>query len=102
MIYQGTKPLCQCINKYRYKIYFPISDDFCIKFDYFALKISNLKRIQHENVAYMFYQSMNYSFAKFYDIPSSNVDTTYIFHFLAIFSQKFFKKKDAFLKLEFL
>ena len=39
---------------------------------------------------------MNYSFAKFYDIPSSNVDTTYIFHFLAIFSQNFFKKKMHF------
>ena len=45
---------------------------------------------------------MNYSFAKLYDIPSSNVDATYIFHFLAIFSQNFFKEKDAFLKLEFL
>ena len=45
---------------------------------------------------------MNYSFAKFYDILSSNVDTTYIFHFLAIFFAEFFKEKGAFLKLEFL
>ena len=45
---------------------------------------------------------MNYSFAKFYDILSSNVDTTYIFHFLAIFSQKFLRKKMHFLKLAFL
>ena len=45
---------------------------------------------------------MNYSFAKLYDIPSSNVDATYIFHFLAIFSKNFFKEKDAFLKLKFL
>ena len=39
---------------------------------------------------------MNYSFAKLYDIPSSNVDATYIFHFLAIFSQNFLKKKMLF------
>ena len=45
---------------------------------------------------------MNDSFAKLYDIPSSNVDATYIFHFLAIFFTEFFKEKDAFLKLEFL
>ena len=47
---------------------------------------------------------MNCSFAKFYDILYSNVDATYmyIFHFLAIFSHKIFKEKDAFLKLEFL
>ena len=45
---------------------------------------------------------MNYSFAKFYDILSSNVDTTYVFHFLAIFFTEIFKEKDAFLKLEFL
>ena len=66
------------------------------KFDYFAPKISNLKRIQHENIANIFYSSMNYYFAKFYDILSSNVDTTYIFHFLAIFSQKFLRKKMHF------
>ena len=45
---------------------------------------------------------MNYTFAKFCDIIFSNVDTTYIFHFLAIFSKNFFKEKDAFLKLKFL
>ena len=45
---------------------------------------------------------MNYSFAKFYDILSLNVDTTYIFHFLAIFFIEIFKEKDAFLKLKFL
>ena len=39
---------------------------------------------------------MNYSFAKSYDILSSNVDTTYIFHFVAIFSQKFLRKKMHF------
>ena len=39
---------------------------------------------------------MNYSFAKFYDILSSNMDTTYIFRFLAIFSQKFLRKKMHF------
>ena len=45
---------------------------------------------------------MTYSFAKFYDILSLNVDTTYIFHFLAIFFTEIFKEKDACLKLEFL
>ena len=44
---------------------------------------------------------MNYSFAK-YDISSSNMDTTYLFHFFVIFFTEIFKEKDAFLKLKFL
>ena len=45
---------------------------------------------------------MKYYFAKFYDILYSNLDTTYIFHFLAIFFTEILKEKDAFLKLNFL
>ena len=35
-------------------------------------------------------------YCQIYDIQSSNVDTTYIFHFLAIFFTEIFKEKDAF------
>ena len=45
---------------------------------------------------------MNYSFAKFYDILFSNVDTTYIFYFIVMFFIEIFKEKVAFLKLKFL
>ena len=45
---------------------------------------------------------MKYSFAKFYDILYSNVDTTYIFHFSWDFFTEILKEKDAFLKLKFL
>ena len=85
MMYQGTNLCANASTNIDTNYIFPISNDFCVKFDYFAQKISNLKHIQHENIAYIFYSSMNYSFAKFYDILSSNVDTSYIFHFLAIF-----------------
>ena len=96
MIYQGTNLCANASTNIDTKYIFPISDDFSIKFYYFALKISNLKRIQHENIAYIFYQSMIYYFAKFYDIPSSNVDTTYFCHFLVIFFTEFLKKKMHF------
>ena len=46
---------------------------------------------------------MNYSFAIFYDILSSNGDRYYIyFPFSCDFFIEIVKEKDAFLKLEFL
>ena len=69
---------------------------FLHKFWLFCPKIAKSCPLQLGIIANIILYVMSYSFAKFYDILSSNVDTTYIFHFLAIFSQTFWKKKMHF------
>ena len=75
------------LNSCGYDKYFPISCDFYIKFDYFALKCLILGYIMPGIVAYILYNVMDYPCANFYTILSSNLHTTDIFQFLAIFAQ---------------
>ena len=46
--------------------------------------------IHFRMIAHVFIQDMNYQCAKFYTNISTNMDTTNIFPFLAIFSVEFF------------
>ena len=46
--------------------------------------------IHFSMIAHVFIQDMNYKYAKFYTNISTNMDTTNIFPFLAIFSINFY------------
>ena len=65
-------------------------EHFSTKFEYFTPKWLIYGLIQLGNIAYIFTYYMNYKFAKFYANISTNVDTTNIFQFLAIFSHIFY------------
>ena len=56
------------------------------EFEYFTPKWLIFWLTQLRSIAYIFIQYMNYHWAKFYTNISTNMDTTNIFQFLAIFS----------------
>ena len=60
------------------------------EFEYFTPKWLIFGLIQLGIIAYIFIEYMNYNCAKFYANISTNVNTTDIFPFLAIFWQIFF------------
>ena len=60
------KILYQCINKYGYYKYFPISLDFYTEFLLFSPQKSNFGPIQLDIIAYIVNKAMNYNFAKFH------------------------------------
>ena len=56
------------------------------EFEYFTPKWLIFGLTQLRSIAYIFISYMKYHWAKFYTNISTNMDTTNIFHFLAIFS----------------
>ena len=62
---------------------------FLHQFWLFCPKMSNLGYIMPRIVAYILYDVMDYTCAKFYTIWFSNIHTTDVFLFLAIFAQNF-------------
>ena len=59
------------------------------EFEYFTPKRLSFGLIHYGMIDHVFIQDMNYQCAKFYTNISSNMDTTNIFPFLAIFSIEF-------------
>ena len=60
------------------------------EFEYFTPKMANFRLIHFGMIAHVFIQDMNFQCAKFYTDISTNMDTTNIFPFLAIFSIEFY------------
>ena len=86
MNYDTMQILYNCIKKYWYCKYFPISCDFCTEFDYFTPKyqIYDKFSLAIDNIAYIILWTTDVQ--NFYTMSSSNINTTNIFQFSVIFA----------------
>ena len=75
------------ILKYKFYKYFPISSDFCVKIDYFALKCLILNILSLVPLLISFIRLWTTLVKNLYTIWSLNINSTNIFHFLVIFAQ---------------